>query len=250
VVGGGGFNGAWCDRFAGAAESLALPWVSLNPADEFVTSNFVAANHFQIGAIAGRLLTQTGKKRVAFVTLDLYSNATVLAQFSGLVQSFDRAGLPWSNLHMVRMDEPNVRDRAKVARQAAIEHVRAHGLPDAFLSSDQYLLGVLEAMVDLDVAVPDDVPVLGLTGVSSLAEKADPPLTTVNTPIDAIADNLVDMLLSMIRDKQLRVPGRYCPPGLTVRRSFAVPEDLEASIRAELGESVAADTTHRRKRRG
>jgi DNA-binding LacI/PurR family transcriptional regulator len=230
----GGRVGCCGARFAEAASSVGMPCVSLNAPSPGVQHDFVGADHFQVGALAGRLLSLMGMRDIAFVTEGLYPDMTTLAQYGGLVQSFERAGFDPTDIRMIRTGVLPPRDRVTHPSRLIVRHVLRHGLPQAFVGSDAYLLGILEGLRKLNIDVPGDVPVLGLTGLASLAERVDPPLTTIDTPIDAVARQLVEMLLTKVRTNTSPMPGRLCAPGLTIRQSLVVSADVESQLRLEM----------------
>jgi LacI family transcriptional regulator len=91
--------------------------------------------------------------------------------------------------------------------------------PDAILAScDIAAVGVLAALEDAGVRVPDDVAVTGFDG-SELAERTDPPLTTVTQDLDAIAGAAVSVILRMIERPDLSPPAVTVPVELVVRAS-------------------------------
>jgi DNA-binding LacI/PurR family transcriptional regulator len=75
-------------------------------------------------------------------------------------------------------------------------------LDAVFVASDLMAVGALRALRRLGRRVPDDVAVIGFDD-SALAQLADPRLSTVRQPVDAMAGRMIQELLARIAD-----PGR------------------------------------------
>jgi DNA-binding LacI/PurR family transcriptional regulator len=94
--------------------------------------------------------------------------------------------------------------------------------PTAILSSsDQLALGVLTAVEELGLSVPEDLSVVGFDGVP-LGASADPPLTTVRQDHDEKGSLAGRMLVSLLRGKDGPNPERL-PTRLVIRDSTAPP---------------------------
>lgn len=91
-------------------------------------------------------------------------------------------------------------------------------LDAVFAASDVMARGALAELRRRGISVPDTVAVGGFDD-SSAARTADPPLTTMRQPLPEIADAMVDVLLSMIRDDARPEPVVF--PTELVRRASA-----------------------------
>lgn len=84
--------------------------------------------------------------------------------------------------------------------------LRGPDRPDAvFVASDQQAVGLLSAAYELGVAVPDDLAVAAFDDVPEAAYTA-PPLTTVTTPIDRLAEEAVELVLGAGQGRTVRLP--------------------------------------------
>jgi DNA-binding LacI/PurR family transcriptional regulator len=94
--------------------------------------------------------------------------------------------------------------------------------PTAILSSsDQLALGVLTAVEELGLSVPEDLSVVGFDGIPPGAS-ADPPLTTVRQDHDEKGSLAGRMLVSLLRGEDGPNPERL-PTRLVIRDSTAPP---------------------------
>jgi DNA-binding LacI/PurR family transcriptional regulator len=80
---------------------------------------------------------------------------------------------------------------------------------------------VLQAADEAGVAVPRELSVVGFDGIEATAW-TDPPLTTIEQPIDEIAQTAVDALRVLIEEPR-PLPNSYFRPNLRVRSSTAPP---------------------------
>ena len=84
-------------------------------------------------------------------------------------------------------------------------------------SNDLMAIGVLQAAAELGIDVPGDLSVVGFDGIEA-SSWTNPPLTTIEQPIDEIAQTAVDTLRTLIEDPKA-LPNSYFRPNLRVRSS-------------------------------
>jgi LacI family transcriptional regulator len=98
------------------------------------------------------------------------------------------------------------------------------GAPDAiFCGNDQIARGVVDALRERGLGVPDDVAVVGFDNWEIVAAATRPPLTTVDMNLTALGREAGLALLSVI-DGQIVEPGvRKLPCRLVVRQSCGGP---------------------------
>ncbi|AZN99207.1 LacI family transcriptional regulator [Mesorhizobium sp. M9A.F.Ca.ET.002.03.1.2] len=98
------------------------------------------------------------------------------------------------------------------------------GVPDAvFCGNDQIARGVIDALRERGLGVPDDVGVIGFDNWSIVAEATRPPLTSVDMNLAALGREAGLTLLSLVGG-QPAAPGiRKLPCRLVVRQSCGRP---------------------------
>ena len=94
-------------------------------------------------------------------------------------------------------------------------------------------MGTIRACLDLGLAVPDQVAVIGATGLD-VAAYSRPSLTVLNTPMEQIGREAARMLLEMAREGVRRMTGCYIPSTMTIRESCPIPPELLARTQAEI----------------
>ncbi|HEX8520569.1 MAG TPA: LacI family DNA-binding transcriptional regulator [Pseudonocardia sp.] len=91
-----------------------------------------------------------------------------------------------------------------------------------FTANDHLALGVLRALHERGLRVPDDVSVVGFDDVPE-AGYFIPPLTTIRPDFHAVAERALDLLLSQIEGGGPVPEQRTLAPALVRRRSVAPP---------------------------
>lgn len=95
--------------------------------------------------------------------------------------------------------------------------------PDAiFVASDSMALGVLRALADVGLRVPEDVAVVGyddLAPVDTAVPFLSPPLTTIRQPIRRMGMQAVETLLEIIKEPQDPPRRIILPTELIIRES-------------------------------
>ena len=81
-------------------------------------------------------------------------------------------------------------------------------------------IGVLQEAAAQDLRVPHDLSVVGFDGIDA-TRWTNPPLTTVEQPIEEIAETAVSALRSLIDEPSKPLPDFSFRPRLAVRESTA-----------------------------
>lgn len=104
-------------------------------------------------------------------------------------------------------------------RAMAADLKERNALPDAFVcGTDEVALKLIDALRDLDVAVPDQVAVTGFDGLVA-GRLASPQLTTVRQPMAAMGAMVVDVLIHRIEHPTEPTQSRQFPVQLVLRES-------------------------------
>lgn len=104
--------------------------------------------------------------------------------------------------------------------QAAAGRLLEQGVTGVICSSDVLALGVIRGVRRRGLRVPDDVSVVGYDD-SAFMNCADPPLSTVRQPIEAMGRAAVQLLTAQIAGKRVAPDELLFEPELVVRGSTA-----------------------------
>lgn len=99
------------------------------------------------------------------------------------------------------------------------------GITAVFCANDEMAFGLIRALNEAGLRVPDDVSVVGFDAIA-LSEYIYPPLTTVRQNFDRIGHELVKLVLSQIRSKGVTLARHdrvVVPTELIVRATTAPP---------------------------
>jgi LacI family transcriptional regulator len=162
-------------------------------------------------ALAARHLADLGRRRIASVTGPMRSGAA-----STRLTAFERtlAGLghPLDPALVVEADFTD--DGAYEATKRLLPQQ-----PDAiFAFSDRMALGVLQALSEAGLSVPDDVAVVGFDDLPP-ARDAHPPLTTVRQEVEQAGVAAIELLLERVADPEGPARRVELPTRLVVRAS-------------------------------
>ncbi|MFD0059471.1 LacI family DNA-binding transcriptional regulator [Streptomyces sp. NPDC056690] len=169
-------------------------WVDVDGAVgiEVATQHLIAAGHRRIGLLGWPAGSGTGDDRT-----------------TGWRRTMERHGLPVRGLHETALPE--------AARQAA-DTLLSRDVTAIVAVSDALALSAYDALRDRGLRPGADVAVTGFDN-SPFTELLDPALTSVEQPLEQVAEECVRMLRARIADPLLPYEHRLLPPGLVVRAS-------------------------------
>ena len=175
---------------------------------------YVDADNAGGGQVGTQHLVQTGRRRIATITgpLDMLAGVD---RYAGYRTALTAAG------HELSADLVAEGDFTEAGGARAMESLlaRSPDLDAVFVASDPMAVGALRALRAAGRRVPDDVAVVGFDD-AAVAERCDPPLTTVAQPLGDMTPLLTDLLLRQIDGVAGPAESHICPTHL-VRRASA-----------------------------
>jgi DNA-binding LacI/PurR family transcriptional regulator len=186
----------------GALNTLSVPSVGVDEvlAGEYATQHLLDLGHRRIGYAAGP---------------DFYLPTQQKA--AGRERALRAAGVAPDGL--VAHREFSVEGGSAALRELLGVKPQPTGV---ICSSDLMAIGVLQEALAQGLRVPDDLSIVGFDGIDAAAWTS-PRLTTVEQPIEEIAEMAVDMLRRLIADPKKPLPDSSFRPRLNVRESTAPP---------------------------
>jgi DNA-binding LacI/PurR family transcriptional regulator len=175
------------------------------------------------GEIATQHLIDLGHERIGYVGgLEHYLPTQLKA--AGRVAALTAAGIEPDGLTAYS-------DFGLEGGRRALAELLAKPTPPTgvICSSDMMAIGALHEAARQGLRVPDDLSIVGFDGIDATRWSV-PELTTVEQPIDQIADTAVQTLLTLIEQPGRALPSSYYRPALRVRASTAAPS-VRASAR-------------------
>jgi DNA-binding LacI/PurR family transcriptional regulator len=188
----------------GALNSLSVPSVAVDErsAGELATQHLLELGHERIGYVAGPNYYLPTQQKGA-----------------GREAALRAAGIDPDDRLVVYAEDFSV-EHGRAALRRLLESMSPP--TGVICSSDLMAIGVLQEAAARGLKVPADLSVVGFDGIEAAAWTS-PPLTTVEQPIEEIAETAVNALRSLIDDPQKPLPDYSFRPRLNVRASTAPP---------------------------
>lgn len=179
----------------------------------------VGFNNYEASRKMMRYLISLGHTRIGLITGPLSAAHRVIRRHKGYQDALTEAGIDY-NADYVIHTQPGLLE----GREAAIRLMRLESPPTAiFAASDALAIGVLKALRDLELQVPDDVSVAGFDNID-IASYCYPALTTVRVPAYEMGQRAVQQLICQAEDPNCELR-RYClDTELIIRDSCKPPK--------------------------
>ena len=161
-------------------------------------------------------LISLGHKRIGFAAGPEHYLPTQLKN-AGRLAALQAAGL--DSLDLVAHGHFAVEGGRSALRQLLARDDPPTGV---ICSSDLMAIGVLLEARQQGLRVPDDLSIVGFDGIDATTWSL-PPLTTVEQPIEQIAETAIEALQTLIREPERTLPNFQFRPRLLVRASTAPP---------------------------
>ena len=190
----------------------------------------VVADNFGGAYAATAHLLQTGRRRIAHLTIPPYLSITQ-ERLAGYRAALEQYGVAFDE-NLVRYGTFGPDEADELVEQLLAQEPR----PDAFFTaSDRLALGCLTALRKRGIRIPEDISLIGFTNLPA-AEMLNPPLSTVTQPAQEIGQLAAERLIELIERKQKASPPATVklPTTLVVRESSAPPVRAEADFRIGL----------------
>lgn len=205
---------------------VGIPVVAVDPHTGDTRVPTVAAENLEGSRAAVEYLISLGHRRIGFIAgrADLESGRL---RRQGYELALSEAGLPLEE-RLVGYGEFEQSESRAAARKLLTGPDRPTAI---FAANDISAIGVLSAARDLGLNVPGDLSIIGFDNIPE-AVMADPPLTTVEQPIQMMGQRALELLLALVGGgdvpEQVSMPTRLIQRGSTGAPlssiTFSIPE--------------------------
>lgn len=168
--------------------------------DEQIVIDSVCVDNLQTMRLLVRHLSALNHKRIGFVSGPIQTLSRKY-RFKGYCKCVQETGLVFDQSLVWEGVAKNFGDVSAVelGRQGAHHLLSKPHPPTAIIAiNDMYAFGVYAGARDLGVKIPDDLSVVGVDNLT-LTEVVEPPLTTVEQPLQDMARIAVERLLSRVK---------------------------------------------------
>lgn len=174
----------------------------------------VAVDSFKTGQMVAERFAERGHKRLGLIMPGLSSQAIQLRK-EGFVAKARELGLELAEHHIVYEDFSE-QGGYNAAKQL---YAQSEQLPTAiFATSDQMAVGILHALNELGVKVPDQVELIGHDN-ESVTRFTIPSLSTVHLPVEEMAKECVKLLTDMMQHKSDQKIDKLFETSIVVRET-------------------------------
>lgn len=203
-------------------DKRGIPWVTISQNNRYQTCNFVSADNYGGAQRLGRIFADNGYARSMVFGMKPQNSHSTSDKLMGFLHGYidrDHSLAEVEFLSTLDTEPSPAEIRALRMRLSAADRPRA-----IFCQGDLLAIRILRVASELGLKVPDDLAVVGSTGLS-IAEHMSPSLTVLAQPMQEIGEQTADFLIRMIQEGQSRIPGIYIPCPIIPRESCPVPTE-------------------------
>lgn len=213
------------DRVRNLLQETRIPYIFIYDTNEVSEEPFmIAPHHTEIGRLAGDAFCRAGYER--FVELTGPSQRIdVVHKHTGFTEALRRHGFGLPPSHILCADY-----HLEQATEQTLAHIELFQSGTAcFAQNDLMALGVIEALRQKQLRVPEDVAIIGADNIA-MGTWFHPQLTTVAVDYDRIIELTVDWVLAMTEGRSLATYRYLLDSELVIRDTF-VPPSQSGSIK-------------------
>ncbi|MEZ4669448.1 MAG: LacI family DNA-binding transcriptional regulator [Anaerolineae bacterium] len=199
-------------------QNLKIPYVLIDRILPEIECDKVFCDNSNGGYLGMQHLIQLGHRHIAVVAAPTFTEP-IIRRIRGTREALADFGI---------QDDPNLlvtgdTQLFDMGYEAACHLLDMNPRPTAiFALTDVTAVGVMHAVAERGLKIPDDLSVLGYDDVP-VASYTIPPLTTVAQPIVEMGEEAVDLLFRQIENPHLPNEKAVLQPHLVIRSSTAPP---------------------------
>jgi len=206
------------DKVQALLQETKIPYIFIYDTNECVQEPFmIAPRHTQIGALVGKVFCESGYRNFVEITGPC-KRIDVINKHTGFVRALEEYGCTLPKDHVLcanyRIEQAEAITRENI-------HLFKPGTA-VFAQNDMIALGVLEALKQNGIRVPEDVALIGMDNVV-MGRWFHPQLTTVEIDYDRII-SLTVKWISEITGKKAPKEYRHFLDGTLVVRDTFIPK--------------------------
>lgn len=197
-----------------ALRARGIPSVLVGQAGRSAEQPSVSVDEVEGGRLAVEHLLATGRRRIAYIggPLNVHQVAERLEGAAAAV-----AAVPDASLEVVNIADRTIQGGRAAGLQLAARPAASR--PDGvFAVNDLTALGILQALHESGVRVPEEVGLIGYDAIE-FGEASLVPLSTIRTPQRGFGAAAVEMLFAAMNGDPIAEPRLVYAPELVARRS-------------------------------
>lgn len=198
-------------------EMQKIPYILLDRQFSGLAANFVGVDDYAVGLLATRHLIEQGCRHIAHIRGPEVS--TALGRYNGYRQSLQEANLTATPENVVSLgtsgDSRGVSGGYEAARKLLENPIRPDGI---FCFNDPSAIGVMRALLDAGLRIPDDVAVIGCGNIS-YSDFLRVPLSSVDQNSTQIGTEAAQLALLLANQEDTPPSRKIIMPSLAIRAS-------------------------------
>ncbi len=191
-----------------------LTWGASMPGQQGIT---ISCDNLKGGLLATEQLLKHVRKNIAFLG-DISEHAPEFRErYRGYCRALSLAGMIINPKLQLKVDDSNADQGYEACRKLLRSRIKFDAI---FAATDLIAMGAIKALYEAGLRIPEDVAIVGFDDIQA-GLYTSPALTTVKQNAELAGEQLTDMLVGMIHQKEgePRVASRVIEPELVVRHS-------------------------------
>ena len=193
-----------------------VPYVFSNRFFDIDNDYYVAADNQEIGRIATRHLLNRKPGKTIFCVNGPNGISPTVLRYSGFQEEMKEANMPVEKWQVFN-NNFDLQDAFQVGKKIA-KYAKKQGQCSVFVSTDQLAIGVMRAILESGLSIPEDVAIIGVDDID-VAAYLNPALTTVAIPKEVIGEKSAKLLIELIAGHDVDTPRMLLPPTLMIRET-------------------------------
>jgi DNA-binding LacI/PurR family transcriptional regulator len=199
-------------------DDLLIPWITINKWVLSQETNFISLQYEKAGAIVAEQFLSEERTSFLWIGNESGSSLSNDLKLIGFKEELKRLGIPERKILIMELNDKDISCMPRISTKV-FEYLKANKPIDAiFCTGDYVALAAINGCRQRGLLVPEDVSVIGSTGLD-ICEVTDPPLSTLALPMQEMGREAVKMLNAFIFDNRKHVAGSYLEPRLILRGS-------------------------------
>ena len=200
-----------------AIRHLGIPVVALDRRIDGITTDTVVVDNFAVGYQAATHLADLGHERIAIIR-GPEEVSSLGERFAGFTQGLRERGLALEDRYVIAGDL-----RSTGGYRAGRELLALPSPPTAVFSANNLAtLGLLRAVVELEISVPDDLSIVGVDDIPG-SELFRPALSTIRQPTYQLGARAIEALLDRVDEPERPISEIVLAATFEPRGSTAAP---------------------------
>ncbi|MCC6424231.1 MAG: GntR family transcriptional regulator [Phycisphaerales bacterium] len=204
-------------------EQMGLPWMTVSPIHSSINHNFVSSDDLGGGSMAGRCFANLGVRRLAVLHFGIHE-LSQRNKTTGLCRGYLEQGQAPPVIDLVCCHD----QEARSGHEAMAAYLKNHEPPQGiFATGDWLAVGAIRAVQEAGLRVPQDISVMGSTGIPSNRLLFSPTLAAIAQPVRQLGEQIATGLIHMVREGVSKVAGQSIPCQFIPGQSLNVPESIQ-----------------------